>query len=337
MNVKSLLTFALVAASTSAFAAPVLMLDGAVVEEGASVESASSITVSLPSDDYDHVFFVAEKEVWNEPWAEGEEGYYSYEGINLVYDELTWEPVAEHNADGSWTAYFEKQPQSFYEGINYRVRVIAANTNGDTENWYDYDNDRFTFTFVGATEGKEPVDIYMGWPDVTYFSEPIAPADFRGVEISFPMNNLEEAIGDTDGWNYGAVALEVTEAYLYKEVNGEFDTENPIAQVQSVESDYEPTSVTVFNNSAVRAALEPASHYMVYVPGIILFDQFLWETIWEAGMLEQVVVWFDTTSETQITNVRVEGLDGVMFNLAGQRVSRANGMVITNGKKAFVK
>lgn len=323
---------------------PAVMLDNTMVLEGKKIASASDIKVAFPAgSEFDYVYLDVEKEVWNEPWMEGEEGYYTYESLDLASDEETWSPVCVKNEDGSFSFKFEKQPQAFYENVNYRVKVLAAATNGDAENWYNYDVQRFDLYFEGATEGKEPVEIIMGWPTATQFEGPIDLNTFEGITIEFPMNNLDEALGETEAWQVGAIALQVNEAYIYKmNAMGEPDTENPVASVEGIESDFEATSVSVFTNKKFQAALEPSTEYLISVPGIILVNQMETDenwmpvVLWQASMMEQVVVFFSTDATAGIQNVRVQ-MNGEMFNLNGQKVNKANGIVIMNGKKVNLK
>lgn len=322
--------------STEPAAPTVTVGDIALGGENVEIESANDINVVLPEgSDYDYVTIVVNKMVWNEPWWEGDEGFWGEEEVELVVDEETWNNSTK-NEDGSWTATFVKQPQYFQKDTQYTVRVIMAATNGDTENWWNYDATRVEFSFTGTSEVQEAPELMMGFAQAEEIGT-VAPDEFAGVTITFPSNNIEEALGETPSFQYGALALQITDAYIYEvDEDGNY-VGDPVASVETVESQYTWESVTAFDNDNVRAALKPNTTYVAIIAGIELFDQMEWEPVWVSGPWDAVFVEFTTGVATGIEkNVTIK--DTKIYDMNGRLQNKLQkGINIVNGAKVLVK
>lgn len=292
------------------------------------IEAASEITIEGLDASYDFITVVVDKMVWNEPdpaWGETE-GYWSEEGVELESDPETWMTLVTKNEEtGAWTVKFANPEQTFDKDAIYRVRVIGAQTDGDVENWWSYDAERVELYFIGDSEVAPAPELVMGWATAEGPADGIAAEEFAGVTVTYPGNNIVEALGNTDSFQYGALALQVTEGYIYElDEAGNYDVEKPLVSVETVESQYTWESVTAFDNNDVRAALKPNTTYMVMISGIQLFDQMMWEPVWQSSPMEQVVCTFTTGEATGINNV------AVAKNLG-------DGKYMVNGKLVIVK
>lgn len=320
------------------------------VTEGAAIESASVVKATLDPK-YDYTLLQVEKVVWNEPDDWSPQGYYSYDDMGVVVDE-EWMPTMQNLGDGLWVASFINAPTYFSQNKNYRVRIRAFETNGDQENWYLYEPADYIVNFVGSSDYVEPVTIEMGYPEyevnATYegfFA--INASTFEGITISYPYNNVADALGDTEAFQYGALSLVVTDAILC-EVDPEtfdMDRENPLAAEHfAMSSEYD--EVDIFTGA--KNVLQPGKAYMAIIPagGISLVNQMEYDDNWNPLVLwtnqgtgwDELMVYFTTAGVTDgIQNVSNED-NAPMFNLAGQRVNgNVKGIVIKNGKKILVK
>lgn len=95
--------------------------------------------------------------------------------------------------------------------------------------------------------------------------EEISRFGWNGLTISFPNNNVASVMAGIDAYEFGAVALNVTEAYLYEE-----GVDEPIAS-ETFAMGEDEEEISLF----VKAALKPATKYNVVIPayGLKLKDQ----------------------------------------------------------------
>lgn len=109
------------------------------------------------------------------------------------------------------------QPLTFYYGHKYNIKVKAFA--GDEETyWMEPALATFECEFNGATDAQPAVA--MGQPnfgDRVVSGMEVDPAEWEGLTVSFPENNVANALAGTDALTYGAVMLVGTDATLYED------------------------------------------------------------------------------------------------------------------------
>lgn len=109
------------------------------------------------------------------------------------------------------------QPLTFYYGHKYNIKVKAFA--GDEESyWMEPAMATFECEFNGATDAQPAVA--MGQPnfgDRVVSGMEVDPAEWEGLTVSFPENNVANALAGTDALTYGAVMLVGTDATLYED------------------------------------------------------------------------------------------------------------------------
>ncbi len=109
------------------------------------------------------------------------------------------------------------QPLTFYYGHKYNIKVKAFA--GDEESyWMEPAIATFECEFNGATDAQPAVA--MGQPnfgDRVVSGMEVDPAEWEGLTVSFPENNVANALAGTDALTYGAVMLVGTDATLYED------------------------------------------------------------------------------------------------------------------------
>lgn len=109
------------------------------------------------------------------------------------------------------------QPLTFYYGHKYNIKVKAFA--GDEESyWMEPAMATFECEFNGATDAQPAVA--MGQPnfgDRVVSGMEVDPAEWDGLTVSFPENNVANALAGSDALTYGAVMLVGTDATLYED------------------------------------------------------------------------------------------------------------------------
>lgn len=303
-----------------------------IVAEDGKVADAYSLLLNFHGKEYQTVTCVVNKLTWNEPdpfWGETE-GYYTEEEVAIS--------GVTANVDGTWTAEFVNQPQGFETDVLYEVKVRAWEGEMFDDNWNLQPYDQTLIRFIGGGEANpEPIEIVMGEPVYTTYPNPIKPADFKGITVSYPDNNVAEAYGDTDAFQYGAIALICEEAAIYEcDADGLINDWEKVIAEEHYASNFDLESVDLFTRNVT---LEEGKNYVAIINGMTVQNQMAWEDpyLWVQGPWDVIQVYFQTTVADGIQNVATESKD-VKYNLAGQRVNNnVKGLIIKNGKKVLVK
>lgn len=194
------------------------------------------------------------------------------------------------------------QPLTFYYGHKYNIKVKAFA--GDEETFYmEPALATFECEFNGATDAQPAVA--MGQPnfgDRVISGMEVDPAEWKGLTISFPENNIAEALKGSDALEYGAIATIVSGATMTKAGESE-----PCAtEFRAQGEDY--SSVTIFANTE----LENGQNYTIVIPAgaISVINQMEYDDDWNPLVLwsnsEEITFEF-TTPEEEIEIAVVNG------------------------------
>lgn len=323
---------------TDATATVTAVFDGGekVLAEGETLAEANSFTIVMPKE-YQNAICAVDKLVYD-----AEDDYTYEETINGSLEQVD---------ATTWSFTFDKQPQNFATGFQYKIKVRGweGEIFGGEDGWTPLPCDETLFVINGAGE-QDKVEVDMSFYDYEVIGEnenyEVSPNNFGGVTIKYPWNNVAEVYGEEDFFQWGAVMLKVTEAYLYElDENFEYDVEHPVAEEHNASSS-EYDEVTVF--SSVKD-LKPNTNYVVIIPqrGIRLLNmmEYGFDDSTMDGVLWTNSIEWDTINISFTTCAPETGINGiavdknaVKFNIAGQRVGNdAKGIVIVNGKKIVKK